>query len=356
MKRKIVIGIISLLVLTGFILSGCGGSKETGKTEKTESAATAEKPIVLKYAFFAPANTFPAKQMEKWKEELEKRTNGKVKVELFPGGTLLTDKNMYDGVKSGVADIGLSCPTYEPGRFPLMGISDMPSGFTNSTVASQVIYDLVKEFPPDAFKDYKIITVFATEPAHLMVKKPVNSLSDLKGRQIRISGALTPVLQDLGATPVGMGMSEVPEALQTGIIQGLVSSREVLKDLKLAETLKYTTDYPLTVTSFVAVMNKDVWNSLPPDVQKAIDELSPEMAKWTGEYMDNHVKEALEWSKAQYGLQITELSPQEKTNWYNKLQPMQDKLVNELQAKGLPAEQYKKRLYELKAKYEDQQN
>lgn len=346
MKRKFLISILGLLLAAFMIISGCGGTKETGTTE-----GSADKPIVLKYAFFAPANTFPAKQMEKWKEELEKRTNGKVKVELFPGGTLLNDKNMYDGVKSKVADIGLSCTTYEPGRFPLLGISDMPSGFPNSKVSSSVIYDLIQEFPPDAFKDYKIITAFATEPAHLMVKKPISNLSDLKGRQIRISGALTPVLKDLGASPVGMGMSEVPEALQTGIIEGLVSSREVLKDLKLSETLKYTTDYPLTVTTFVAVMNKETWDSLPPDVQKVIDELSPEMAKWTGDYMDNHVKESLDWSAKEYGLKITHLTEQEKTNWFNKLQPMQDKLVADLKAKGMPADEYKKRLYQLKDKY-----
>ncbi|KNZ68333.1 extracellular solute-binding protein [Thermincola ferriacetica] len=344
MKRKAVFSVIALMFLLSAILSGCGGRSESGKAES-------DKPIKLTYAFFAPANTFPAKQMEKWKEEVEKRTNGKVQVELFPGGTLLTDKNMYDGVRDGVADIGLSCPTYEPGRFGLIGISDLPSGFPNSKVSSQVFYDLVREFPPDALKDYKIIAAFATEPAHLMTKKPVKSLDDLKGMQIRISGALTPVLRDLGATPVGMGMAEVPEALQTGIIDGLVSSREVLKDLKLAESLKYTTDYPLTVTSFIAVMNKDVWESLPPDVQKVIDELGPEMARWTGEYHDNHVQEALKWSAREYGLQVVTLSEEEKAKWDAKLKPLQDKLVKDLKAKGLPAEEYRNRLYELKDKY-----
>lgn len=350
MKKRRLLGFLVSIIMISMLLSGCGSNagKDKGPASKDS------KQIVLRYAFFAPATTFPAKQMEKWKEELEKRTNNKVKVELFHGGTLLTDKNMYDGVKSGVADIGLSCPTYEPGRFPLMGISDLPSGFPNAKVASRVVYDLVKEFPPDAFKDYKIITVFATEPSHLMVVKPVVSLQDLKGRKIRISGALTPVLKELGASPVGMSMSEVQEALQTGVVEGMVSSREVLKDLKLSEKLKYTTDYPLTITSFTAVMNKDVWNSLPPDVQKVIDELSLEMAIWTGEYMDNHVKESLEWSKKEHGLQITTLTPLEKEAWTKLLQPIQDKYVADLQAKGLPAEVYKKRLYELKERYSKQ--
>lgn len=345
MNKRILMGMFVLLFLMGSMLSGCGGSNETGGKKGDK--------ITLTYAFFAPANTFPAKQMEKWKEEVEKRTNGKVEVKLFPGGTLLTDKNMYDGVRDGVADIGLSCPTYEPGRFGLLGISDLPSGFPNSKTSSQVIYDLVQEFPPDALKDYKIITAFATEASHLMSKKPVKDIGDLKGMQIRISGALTPVLEDLGATPVGMGMAEVPEAIQTGIIEGLVSSREVLKDLKLAESLKYTTDYPLSVTSFVAVMNKDVWESLPPDVQQVIDELGPEMAKWTGEYHDNHVKETLEWSSQEHGLTIITLTEEEKAKWHSKLQPLQDKLVRDLEAKGLPATEYKDRLYELKDMYSE---
>lgn len=346
MKKKILVGLLTVFILTSGIITGCGKT-----TSGTEAEKDTNEIITLKYAFFAPATTFPAKQMEKWKEELETRTKGKVKVELFPGGTLLTDKNMYDGVKDGVAEIGLSATTYEPGRFPLLGISDMPSGFPNSKVASQVVYDLVQEFQPDSFQDFKIITVFATEPAYLMVKKPASSLEDLKGRQLRISGALTTVLQGLGASPVGMSMSEVPEALQTGIVEGLVSSREVLKDLKLAESCKYVTEYPLTINTFVAVMNQDIWNSLPEDVQTVIDELSREMAVWTGDYMDNHVQEALDWSKNEHGLAITSLTEEEKANWDKILSPMQDKYVSDLKAKGFPAEEYQERLYELIDKY-----
>ncbi|MBZ4687396.1 MAG: hypothetical protein PWQ96_223 [Clostridia bacterium] len=342
MKRKLLLSGVIIVLLVSFLLSGCGSAKQEESKENT---------ITLKYAFFAPANTFPAKQMEKWKEEVEKRTNGKVKVELFPGGTLLTAKNMYDGVKNGVAEVGLSVTTYEPGRFPLLAISDMPSKFPNARVASQVIYDLIQEFPPVAFKDYKILTAFTTEPAHLQTVKPVRKLEDLKGMQLRISGAIIPVLQSLGASPVGMSMAETPEALQTGIIEGNVSSREVLMDFKLAEKIKYVTEYPMTINTFVAVMNKDVWDSLPRDVQEVIDELGPEMAVWTGEYMDNHVKEALEWSKKEQGLEIITLDPAEKARWDQIIKPLQENYVEELKAKGMPAEEYLDRLYELKEKY-----
>lgn len=349
-------GISFLLIMV--LAAACGAKSEApasgdsaAASGNASSSSSGDKPIELTYAFFAPATTFPAKQMEKWKEEVEKRTNGKVTVKLFPGGTLLTDKNMYDGVKSGVADIGLSVMTYEPGRFPLMTIAEMPSGFPNAKVASQVVYDLMQEYPQEAFKDMQLVTAFATEPAYLQTKDPIAKLSDLKGKQIRISGALAPVLKGMGASPVGMSQSEAVEALQTGVISGYVSSREVLKDLKFAEMVKYETNYPLTVSTFAAVMNKDKWDSLPPDVQKVIQELGPEMAAWAGEYLDTAVKGAMEWAQTEQGFKVIELSPEEKKAWDEKLKPFQDKTVEELKAKGLPAEEFRARVYELKDKY-----
>jgi TRAP-type C4-dicarboxylate transport system substrate-binding protein len=357
MKKTGIYMVVVLMVL----LTACGTNAQSSTTTAPNATSTAATPttapktngkaIELNYAFFAPANTFPAKQMEKWKEELEKRTNGQVKVNLFPGGTLLNDKDMYNGVKNKAADIGLSATTYEPGRFPLLSISDLPSGYPNAKVASQVIYDLIKQYPPDAFKDYKIITAFATEPAYIQMKTSIANLNDLKGKQIRISGSLAPILKALGAAPVGLSQAQTAEALQTRVIEGYVSSREVLKDLKFADTVKYVTDYPLTVNTFVAVMNQGVWNSLPADVQKVIDDLGPEMASWTGDYLDKSVKDAMDWSVKEKGLKIVALSPDEKKRWDDIIKPFEDKTVADLKAKGFPTEEYMKSLEELKQKY-----
>ena len=89
--------IAMLLVAVFFVCSGGFSSP----------AQAQDKPIKLTYAFFAPARTFPGKQMAQWAEEIEKRTNGMVKVQTFPGSTLLGARDMYDGVLRGVADIGL---------------------------------------------------------------------------------------------------------------------------------------------------------------------------------------------------------------------------------------------------------
>ena len=325
------------------IITACSGSSSSGGNSGKDDV------IELNYAFFAPVGTFLAVQMEKWAEEVEKRTDGKVKVNTFPGGSLLTAENMFDGVSNGLADIGLSVTAYAPGRFPLLEIADMPSGYPNAKVASKVLADLVNEFDQEALKDYKILTVFTTEPAYIQSQEPIESLSDLKGKQLRIPGGTTHVFEKLGASPVGMSQGEVAEALQTGIVKGYVSSREVLKDMKYAEMVKYVTDYPLTMNTFVAVMNKSKWDALPDDVKKVIDELSAEMTVFTGDYLDNHVEESLKWSEEKYGLKTVSLKDEEK--WENVLKEVQMEKVKEAEEKGLPGQEFYDRLYELIEKY-----
>lgn len=347
--KKLLILMSSILMV--IILAACGGTTEEETNEKPKDN---KDVIKLTYAFFAPPGTFPAVQMEEWKKRLEERTDGRVQVDLFLGGTLLEANNMYDGVANGTADIGLTFTSYEPGRFPLLSISDLPSGYKNAASASNVVADLVEQYPPEALKDFKTITVFATEPNYIQSKKSISSMEELKGQQLRISGALAPIVTELGGSPVGMSQAEVPEALQTGIVEGYVSSREILKDAKLAEMVSYVTDYPLTIATAIAVMNQDKWDSLPEDVQKVIDELNREMTEFAGEYLDNHVQESLEWSKETHGLEIVELADGEKVKWDKILGDMQLDYVKDFEAEGLPAEDYLKKMEELIKKYNEE--
>jgi TRAP-type C4-dicarboxylate transport system substrate-binding protein len=344
-KRKFGMKLAMVLLSVAMVafLGACSSSSSSG-------GGDGEK-ITLSYAFFAPDNTFPAVQMKKWAEELEKRTDGKVEVDMFFGGTLLEADNMFDGVTNGTADIGLTSTTYEPGRFPLLEISDLPNGYPNSEVASQVVADLINEYPPEALKDFKILTTFATEPAYIQSTKSISKLDELSGTQLRISGALTPVMEALSAAPVGMAQSEVPEALQTGVVDGNVSSREVLKDLKLAEYVKYVTDYPLTINTFVAVMNKDKWESLPNDVKQVIDELNREMTVFTGQYLDKHTEESIKWSSDTKGLEIVPLTEEETKRWDDKIEPVQEAAVKKAEEQGLPGAEYRDRIKELVEQY-----
>jgi TRAP-type C4-dicarboxylate transport system substrate-binding protein len=314
-------------------------------------SAVAGDKITLTYAFFAPMKSFPGAQINHWVEELEKRTDGMVEVKVFGGGTLLGARNMFDGVLSGVADIGLSCPSYDSGRFPLTSGVSLPVNFPSSKVASLTYWDLMAELKPAEYSKFKVITMFTTEPGYIQSKLPVKSLKDLKGMKLRAAGTGVPILKVLGAAPVGMPMPQVPESIQTGVIDGTMTSREVLKDFKLAEMLKNVLDYPTVVVTFAAVMDKNKWNALPDKVKQVMDELSREMAAWTGNFHDNlNVGEALAWSKEKYGLKVNSLAAGEKEKWDKLISPMVDEWVKDMTGKGYDAKGFIDRLYTIRDK------
>ena len=309
------------------------------------------EPVKLSYANFPPAPTFPCVQMERWKTEVEKRTNGKVAIDTYPGGTLLGAKGMMDGVIAGQANIGCLCMAYQPGRFTVTNATSLPVGLPNAKVGSLVLWDLYNKYKPEAFAKVKVLTVFTTAPTNIMSKVPVRNLVDIKGLDLRASGGAAQILKAWGANPVGMPMPATVEALQKGVVKGLYSSLEVMKDFKFAETCKYVTKTDTVIYPFAVVMNMDSWNALPKDVQKVMEDLGTEQAEWTGNYMDNHVKEAISWSKKEQKVEFIELSKSEKAEWNNKLKFITDKWIQNATAKGFPAKAIVKDIKALTKKY-----
>jgi len=308
--------------------------------------------IKLTYANFPPAPTFPCVQMERWAKEVDQRTKGKVKVQTFPGGTLLAAKNIFDGVMSGTADIGNFAMSYQPGRFPVSEAIDLPLGFTSAKAASLTLYDLIEKYQPKEFQGVKVLTLFTCPPANIMTRTPVKSLADLKGMELRVGGTQADIIKRLGGIPVAMPQSDTPEALQKGVVKGHVSSMEVLKDFNYAAYTANATIANLWVVSFGVVMNKDKWAALPDDVKKVFEELGREQALWTGRYVDEHVLEAVKWSKEKYNLQIFELPAEQQAQVPKLLAPMVDDYVKKVTAAGLPGDQIIKDVMALKAKYE----
>ncbi len=291
--------------------------------------------IELSYANFAPPGTFVHVQMLRWVKEVEKRTGGKVKIKTFPGGSLLGAKNMLDGVVSGQADIGCTCMAYQPGRFLITNATSLPLGIPNATVGSQVLLDLYNKYKPKAFKKVKVLTLYTNSPSNIMSKIPLPTLASLKGVDLRASGGAAQILKAWGANQVGMPMPATPEALQKGVVQGLFSSLEVLKDFKFAAYCKYVTITDTGIYPFSVFMNMDKWNALPPDVKKVFEGLVREQAVWTGKYIDQHAKESLEWSQKNEGVKVFRLSPSEKAKFDAPLKPIVANWIKKASAKGL---------------------
>jgi len=310
------------------------------------------KSIRLTYANFPPASTFPCIQMERWKKEVEKRTHNKVQIMTFPGGTLLGAKDMFRGVIQGQADIGCLCMAYQPGVFPLTTVIGLPLGFKDAKTASLVLWEIYNKYKPKEFSKVKVITLFTSAPSNIMSKVPIKGLSDLKGLELRASGTASKILELLGATPVSMPMSETPEAIQKGIVKGLLSSLEVLKDLNFAAYCPYETITNFQVYPFAVVMNKKKWDRLPSDVKKVIDEMSKEQAAWTGEYMDRHVKEAITYAKEKYHAKLFYFSKEDTQKANNLCKKVILDWKKMAVKSSIPADQVLQDVYKFKKKYE----
>lgn len=312
-------------------------------------ANAADDKIKLSFAYFASEKSYPGPVMTEWAKRIEEATNGQVTVDKYPDGTLLKRDDMFDGVLQGVVDIGMSSIA-DPGRFPVQFGIGLPLGIENGSIASKVAYDLVSEFKLKELADFKVLTIMATGPGYLQTTLPITGLADLKGKEIRGTGGGVEVLRSLGAAPVGMPITEVPQALQTGVIDGYMTSIEVIKEFKLAEMVKHVTEYPMNVLTFAVVMNKAKWDSLPKNVQDAIDGISRDLAVFAGDLYDERAAEAIEWAKSEHGVEFHKLSDDEAAKWSQATAPLVDQWVKKQEAAGLPAQDFLDRLQQLREK------
>ena len=322
MKRMLPV----VLICVAVGLSGCG---------KKGPEATVAATITLNYANFPPSSTFPCVQMEHWKTEIEKRTGGKVKINTYPGGTLLGAKDIFDGVLAGTADIGNFAMSYQPGRFPVSEGMDLPHFFSDAKTSSRILAELIAAFKPAEFEKVKVLTLFTCPPALIMSSKEVKTIADLKNLPLRSSGTGAEVMKRLGAAPVAMPQSDVPDALQKGVVKGNVSSGEVLKDMNYASYCPFVFKTDLCVTSFAVVMNKAKYDALPAEVKQVFDSLYLEHAEWTGAYVDQHVQEAIAWSKETHKLTVNEPSDEDRAALRATAQPLFEAYVARVTAKGV---------------------
>lgn len=350
MKTKfILIIVLSILIAgTAAIISGCGGSGEVagpeqnnplGGKDAADNPAAERVSMDLRLAHFFPA-THPAETIlvQEWGALIEDVTDGQVKITSYPGQTLLAATEIYDGVQTGIADIGLSCFSYTRGRFPLLEAFELPGFvYNNSKVASKVAWEGIKELNPDEVKDTRLMMVLATGPGDLFTKTPVKTLEDLQGLEIRATGLSAKTLEVLGATPVAMPQSDAYEALSRGVVQGNLSPLEVLLGWRHAEVTDYLTMTPfLYNTLFFVNMNLDVWNSIPGHLQEVITAATEEFFEEVAMGLWDMQNEAgIDFAVNETNQEIIHLSDAETNRWMELVKPIQDEFVAEMEGLGL---------------------
>jgi TRAP-type C4-dicarboxylate transport system substrate-binding protein len=302
---------------------------------------TQDKVITLKVANWFPVAHKQTPLLESWGKDLEKRTNGKVKVNYYPAGTLVPAPQSYDAVTKGISDVGNHVLGYTVGRFPLTEVLDLPLGYPNNTVPTKLANAFYAKFKPKEFDDVKVLWFHAQAPGIVHTKtKAINKLDDLKGMKMRTYGSNAKLMSLLGGTPVAMPMTDVYDALSRGVAEGLMCAYEATEGFRFGDQLKFTTENYATSYSavFAIVMNKDKWNSLPPDIQKIIDTMSPEYIEKYAAMWDDIEKSGKAYL-VKRGNKIITLSKEEEAKWVEKAQPIFDDYVKKMKEKNLPGDE-----------------
>jgi TRAP-type C4-dicarboxylate transport system substrate-binding protein len=319
MKRSIML----LAIVIGFVFA-------------TPSLGRGADVIKLKAANYLPV-THPMSLLTGWFcDEVKKRTNGRVEITYHAGGTLLSPVKMYDGVVTGIADLGFSHIQYTRGRFPVMEAFDLPLGFPSGWVATQVSSDLFSKYKPKELDDVHVLYVNTSGPLILQtINKPVRTLEDLKGLKIRATGQLTDVIKALGGVPVPLPMPDVYESLRRGVIEGVTVDLSPLKFWKFAEVVKYVTStWRLgTGITFYYVMNKSKWAALSPDIQNIFTEVAFEAKEKQGILWNEMDIEGRDFFTSQGG-QVVPLSDAEAGKWIKAVEPVIESYKKDMVSKG----------------------
>lgn len=299
-----------------------------------------EGVIKLKYANFFPPVHKQSVLAEQWCQEVEKRTQGRIKIMYLPGGTLVPPNQAYEAAVRGIADISMTVQQWTAGRFPLTGVLYLPLGVKNGYQATKLINAWYEEFKPKEYDDVKVIYQHAAGSGLFLTLKPVDSIDGLVGMKIRAAGETMKVASAMGSIPVSVPVSDLYDGLKRGVIEGLLFPPECLKGWRLADLIRGMQKNPGIgyASTLVVVMNKKMWNSLPADIQKIIDEINKEWIEKTGKAWEELDNEGIEYGLSK-GLKVVEISKEGVSKTKEKMKPLYDAYLQNMKEKGLPGEE-----------------
>jgi TRAP-type C4-dicarboxylate transport system substrate-binding protein len=323
----------------------------------TAGTAMAQTVTLRLHQMLPPQATIPAKAIVPWAQKVEAESGGKIKVQLFHAMQLGgAPPQLFDQAKDGVVDLTWTVLGYTPGRFPKTEVFELPFMSSSAEASSRAIQEYVEKFAADEFKDVKLIAVHTHGPGLFHTKQPVVGLESLRGMKIRGgSRIINNMLTKLGATPVGMPVPAVTDALSKGTIDGTTIPWEVTPSLKVTELVKNHTTFAgkegLYTQTFAFSMNKASYEKLPPDLKKVIDDNSGQVAAALfGKAMDDGDKVGREIA-VKAGNKITELELAEVQRWKRTASTVETDWVNEVKAKGIDGAKLASEARALIAKY-----
>ena len=297
------------------------------------------EPRELKFSLFTPEHFWVYETVfVPFANEVEKRTGGELKITFYTGGALGNATQQLQLVESGMADLTWFPTVYSRNRFPYSEAALLPFLFDNATGASAAMMSTMDQYLEAEFDTVKLISIAVTSPSALLTTRPVNSLADLQGLNIRGSGgAQTKLLRMLGANVTSVSVDDNYLALQRGLLDGTIYPLAAAPGANLHEVIRYVNRLNFSASPVAILANLEMWNSLTDEQRDIILEAGREASVMMGQGYDAEDQIGLEKILAAGG-QETELPLGELEQIKQKGEELWDEWVEEMKAKRLDPE------------------
>jgi len=332
--------LLSLCMVAVLLCISCTPKEEVATTPATTPATTG--PVVLKWASDLPSSDPTwTNNILPWTEQVEKVTEGRVTFELYPGESLGGPFDYPDLVLSGIADIAVIYGCWDPQRFPLLSITQVPGLFRDNVGKSFWLGELWERgWFDEELKDFKVLSVHSDGSYRIMTtEKRVACQDDLKGLRLRCIGVwATKAAAALGISAQVVSWGEIFTALQTGVMDGTFFPYYGGKMTGLIEgdVVKYITEGSIIGDcSLLLVMNKDTWAKISPEDQVTLERLGRIYGlhyEWLCEVLSKYSREYAE----EHGVEIITITDEEQARWNELISPIKDEWVADIEASGLP--------------------
>ena len=329
-KFKTILSVLFVLSLMAIsILTACQTAPTTPTTPATPAPpATPAKTWTISVGSPAPQGPPQSTALVAYFNEVEKMTNGRVKVGQYTwGGALIKTTNTFEGLRDRVVDAAYNSVQYGQAKVPLTNALTpcFIDDFSGMAPVTYQLWNTVPELRDEWMKKWNIYPIAwmnGTE-GQFLTNFPINTVDDLKGHKLRALGVNLPAMANCGAIPVAIAYGDTYEALQKGTVDGVTGVPVwALSANKFAEVVKYVTEWRFSGSSaWLGVqLNLDFWNELPPDIQKIMIDAAPATSKADSAATDEQCFAGLDLAR-KHNANIKVLSLAEAQAIQNKINP-----------------------------------
>lgn len=273
-----------MTLVTGItlLLAACN----TSKSEPSGASVSKDgyEKATIRLAYNLPQDHHISKGIEQFAKDVTEKSGGAVKVQVYPAGQLLSDKDMNQSILTGGVEMGVNSSTLWASTVPAMGIFDVPYVITNYEKAGEAINGEFGDKLRTAMEEKGAKALMFADYGYAQFannKRPLKSPADFKGLKIRSIGDIpSEMIKAYGASPVFMGGGEVYMALQRNTVDGATSGTTAMLQRKYDEVAKYLTINNYSYLEFILAVNLDFWNGLPEKTQTLLNAEAKETEEW----------------------------------------------------------------------------